>query len=184
MEFTLYYRGQLKANGSAKDKQNLRRHFHTQLKNLWQQLPLKEMHQFLDDTPGSNTSILKSKDGFKFAPLINERLNLVAELKITMLRPEAPGSIITQSGDIDNRLKTLFDSLKMPSEPTAIPKGDIPDEAENPFYCLLEDDNLITKVNVETDRLLDPFESPSEVVLLIHVTTKTTRSSYNNLGLG
>jgi len=37
---------------------------------------------------------------------------------------------------------------------------------------------------VETDRLLDPFESPSEVVLLIHVTTKTTRSSYNNLGLG
>lgn len=184
MEFTLYYRGELKANRGSKDKQTLRRQFHVQLKNLWQQLPLSEMHNFLDNTPGSSTSIIKAKRNFNFVPLVNENLNMVAELKITMLRPEPPGSIITQGGDIDNRLKTLFDALKMPSEPTAIPQDDIPSEDENPFFCLLEDDNLITKVQVETDRLLEPYQSLSEVVLLIHVTTKVTRTSYNNIGLG
>jgi hypothetical protein len=184
MEFTLHYRGELKGNRGSKDKQALRRHFHAQLKTLWTQLPLKELHKFIDETPGSHASIIKSKHGFKFVPLICEKLNLVAELKITMLRPEPPGAIITQSGDIDNRLKTLFDALKLPSEPNSIPKDDCPREGEHLFFCLLEDDNLITKVNVETDRLLEPVASQSEVVLLVHVTTKVTRTSYENLSFG
>ena len=40
MEFTLYYCGDLKANRGAKDKHRLRRHFHKQLKELWDQPPL------------------------------------------------------------------------------------------------------------------------------------------------
>lgn len=100
-----------------------------------------------------------------------------------MLRPEPPGSIITQAGDIDNRLKTLFDALKVPKEASALPPNDDPQEGETSFFCLLEDDNLITKVSVGTDRLLDPCQSSSEVVMLIHVTTKATRASYANTGL-
>lgn len=182
MEFTLYYRGELKANRGAKDKQALRRHFHVQLRNLWHQLPLKEMHKFLDEAPGSNTSIIKPVNSFKFVPVVTEKLNLIAELKITFLRPESPGSLITKTGDIDNRLKTLLDALKIP-EPTALPKDDQPTASEHPFFCLLEDDCLITRVSVETDRLLDKCGSSSEVVLLIQVTTKATRVSYNNIGL-
>ena len=72
----------------------------------------------------------------------------------------------------------------MPSEPNAMPKDDVPKEDEIPFYCLLEDDNLITKVQVETDRLLEPYSSPSEVILIIHVTTKVTKTSYQNIGFG
>lgn len=185
MEFTLYYRGDLKANRGPKEKQELRRHFHSQLKCLWEQMPLKERHKLLEKEPKSgDVGILKLINGFYFAPLVTEKLNLIAELKITLLRPEAPGSIITQAGDIDNRLKTLFDALKVPSEPTAIPSGDQPVAGEDPFFCLLEDDNLITKVGVETDRLLDECKSTSEVVLLVHVTTKTTRMSWANMGLG
>jgi hypothetical protein len=50
-----------------------------------------------------------------------------------------------------------------------------PDPEENPFFCLLEDDNLITRVSVTTDRLLtvlDPAagEQPKDVHLIIHVT--------------
>jgi hypothetical protein len=185
MEFTLHYRGELKANRGPKDKQALRRHFHAQLSILWQQLPLKERQALLEKEPKQGEiSIIRPVNGFDFAPLINEQLNLVAELKITMLRPEPPGSIITQAGDIDNRLKTLFDALKAPKEAAAIPAEDRPLEGEAPFFCLLEDDNLITKVSVETDRLLYPCESSSEVELLVHVTTKTTRSSWANMGLG
>ncbi|MBI5041684.1 MAG: hypothetical protein HZB57_10955 [Gammaproteobacteria bacterium] len=184
MEFTLYYRGDLKANRGSKDKQELRRYFHEQLKSLWHQMPLKERHKLLEKEPAKgDVGIIRTINGFHFAPLVTEKLNLIAELKITLLRPEPPGSIITQAGDIDNRLKTLFDALKIPSEPTAIPSGDLPREGEDPFYCLLEDDNLITKIQVETDRLLDDFKSPSEVVLLIHVLTKATRTSWANMGL-
>lgn len=181
MEFTLHYRGDLKGNGTPRDKQSLRRHFHNQLKLLWQQPPLNDLHQFIDEAQESDVSIIKSKHGFKFVPLVCEKLNLVAELKITTHRPEPPGSIITQAGDIDNRLKTLFDALKMPSEPTSLPKDDCPQDGESLFFCLLEDDNLITKVNVETDRLLEGVEKASEVVLLIHITTKVTRTTYDNL---
>jgi hypothetical protein len=36
-----------------------------------------------------------------------------------------------------------------------------PDAGETPFYCLLEDDRLISKITVETDRLLEdlPYAS-------------------------
>jgi hypothetical protein len=33
-----------------------------------------------------------------------------------------------------------------------------PSQDENPFYCLLEDDRLISKVSVDTDTLLQPIE--------------------------
>ena len=33
-----------------------------------------------------------------------------------------------------------------------------PTPEEDPFFCLLEDDALITRVSVETDTLLDPQE--------------------------
>jgi len=42
MQFTLSYRGELKANRGAKDKHALRLHFHKQLQHLWQQQPLSE----------------------------------------------------------------------------------------------------------------------------------------------
>ena len=183
MEFTLHYRGDLKPNRGPKDKQSLRRHFHAQLAVLWQQIPLNEKKKLLDKEPAKGeVSIIKSVNGFDFAPLVNEKLNLIAELKITLLRPEPPGSIITQAGDIDNRLKTLFDALKVPTEPSAIPSDEAPKEGETPFYCLLEDDNLITKVSVETDRLLYKCRSSSEVEMLIHVTTKATKLSWANMG--
>ena len=48
------------------------------------------------------------------------------------------------------------------------------------FFCLLEDDNLVTGLSVTTDRLLDldrvtgSTHTGSEVLLLIHVETKRT----------
>jgi hypothetical protein len=111
-------------------------------------------------------------------------LCLIAELAITFLRPEPPGRIVTQCGDIDNRLKTLFDALRMPEEEKEIPKGDIPGGNENPFFCLLEDDNLITKVAVTTDRLLQLCDDSSFVNLLITVRTKATQLYFDNIDLG
>ncbi len=44
---------------------------------------------------------------------------------------------------------------------------------ENPFFCLLEDDRLVSSVSVTTDRLIVPQkvdERINDVRLVIHVT--------------
>jgi hypothetical protein len=194
MEFTLLYQGPLKANGSIEDKQNIRRQFHEQLAELWKQEPLSSRaqdspillnHVVTHNMPPTNsTLVIQRVDDFQFVPLVSSKLSLIAELDITFLRPEPPGCIVTQGGDIDNRLKTLFDAFRIPKVSQEIPNGDTPGPTENPFYCLLEDDNLITKVTVKTDRLLKPCDDPSFVELLIVVRTKITRMSWDNMDLG
>jgi len=185
MEFTLTYRGPLKANGGAVAKQFIRRAVHAQMKELWQQLPLASYREFITDPPDPNKAYLINQVGlFRFAPLVASQLALVAELAITMLRPEPPGAIVSQGGDIDNRLKTLLDALRMPKVQSELPVGDVPLLGEDPYFCLLEDDALITKLSVDTDRLLEPVQGPTEVQLLIRVHTKVVVGTFNNLGLG
>ncbi len=189
MEFTLVYRGPLKSNGSPAEKHSIRRQIHRQMQMLWQQQPLKHYgppsgHYLSDTPPQGETSLIQKVAGFRFAPLISLKLSLIAELSVTFLRPEAPGSLISQGGDIDNRLKTLLDALRMPKVVSELPAGTSPAVDEDPFFCVLEDDNLVTKVSVATDRLLDPVQSNAEVLLLMHVLTKRTAGTWGNIGLG
>jgi hypothetical protein len=57
--------------------------------------------------------------------------------------------------DINNRLKTLFDALRVPKK-QEIQKSWAPTTDERPLHCLLYDDQWITRVNVETAQLLEP----------------------------
>ena len=182
MEFTLVYQGILKSNGNAKQKQEIRRALHPQLKALWQYPPLDTMQDMLQENPPRKVvSVIKEIGPFQYATLINNSLKNVAEIEIIFLRPSPPGSLIVQGGDIDNRLKTLFDALRMPQVTEEIPNGDLPRENEKPFYCLLEDDALITKISVQTDRLLEATESPNHVHLVIHVKTKGLTATWSNI---
>ena len=182
MQFTLVYRGPLKSNARPSAKHTLRQHFHRQLRRLWSVFPLNEYGEWLEPYSKANeVSVLRQMHGFTFAPLICERMHALAELSMILLWPQRPGSIIKSGGDIDNRLKTLFDALKMPSEPTALPRGAIPQPDETPFFCLLEDDSLIARVNVETDRLLEDAADTTEVALLIRVTTRNLGDTWDAL---
>jgi hypothetical protein len=118
---------------------------------------------------------------FTFVPLVNAEMNVVAEVSITLLRPEPPGGVITQGGDMDNRLKTLFDALTMPRHSNQLKPGMVPTAGEEPFFfCLLEDDNLLTTVAVRTEQLLEPDIDPSEVDITIHIRTRVTRPTIDN----
>jgi len=184
MDFRLIYCGELKSDGNLKHKQAIRRYFHHQLAELWNQVPLKDCRHWIDfDPPDNETTIVRQIGQFHFVPLINSEVELIAELDIILLRPEPPGCLITQSGDIDNRLKTLFDALRMPQNDDEIPEGDAPGNDETPFFCLLEDDKLITKVAVTTDRFLLPPTGTSEVFLLVHVTVRASRQTIGNIAL-
>jgi hypothetical protein len=165
MEFTLVYKGELKANGPVEHKQEVRRIIHKQLREWWGQT-------LFEDLKSPSENLTKKVGNFRFFPVVTETRREIAELRITMLRPEPLGCIISQGGDIDNRLKTVLDSLRMPKVVSEIPPNDFPGEDEDPFFCLLEDDKLITKVSVSTDRLLEPGLQKSVVYLLIHVKIK------------
>jgi len=72
-----------------------------------------------------------------------------------------------------------------PKHPKEIPENDYPYVNEYPFFCLLEDDKLITRVNIETDRLLHPpSTSKAEVDLPIRVKVRVVKLTYGNIGLG
>lgn len=180
MKFRLFYQGPLKGCGSPSDKQSLRRAFLPQLRALWQQNPLAEFSKHVSFDSAKVPSVVKRVGPFNCLPLVQQAIELVAVIDIVLLRPEEPGNIVTQGGDIDNRLKTLLDSLQMPKE-NQIPTGDMPRNGEDPFYCLLEDDHLVTGLSVTTDRLLHPVEHPHDVILLIHVTTEFTHQHFTNV---
>lgn len=64
---------------------------------------------------------------------------------------------------------------------------DQPDENEIPFFCLLQDDSLITKFTVEADTLLKPLGSEPNINhahVIITVTLKPYHVTVFNLGFG
>lgn len=182
MRFTLFYRGELSPNSGPTQKHKLRQHFHRQLQTLWLERSMAGNRDWLSPPIGTNAfSILNSYRDFQFAPLVSTKVGAVAELSLHMLWPQSVGSIFVNGGDIDNRLKVLFDGLKMPRQLNEVPMDIVPEDGETPFHCLLEDDSLISKVTVQTDKLLEPAASSSEVCLFIHVNTINLNRQWKEL---
>ncbi len=108
-------------------------------------------------------------------------LKFICQLDITILWPEELGVISGCGGDIDNRLKTLFDALQCPDINQVKPvKQSFVDK--QPFFCLLENDKLITSVNIKTHTLLRS-ENETDVSVLIHVMVKANRAMMETIGL-
>jgi hypothetical protein len=64
-------------------------------------------------------------------------LSLACGLDILFLRRDMPGvPLIHSGGDIDNRLKTLFDALKIPESCAEI-ENYTKEADEDPFFVLL-----------------------------------------------
>jgi hypothetical protein len=127
--------------------------------------------------------VVKPVGAYNFTSVVSSQIELVADLTITFLRPGPPGRIMDESGDLDNRIKTLLDGLKIPNSKNALPKDASLKDDPDPLYCLLEDDSLITSLTVKSDRLLEPDAPSDRVVLLIHVRTRPTIGTHFNLGL-
>lgn len=114
-------------------------------------------------------------------PLIRQSLHLACSLDILFLRNEEPGSLVFQGGDLDNRIKTLFDALRMPNaqelEASEEPTSD-------PLYCVLESDTLISGFSVKTGRLLGArTKKPHAVRLWIDVSVEVLRVRQENMCL-
>ena len=127
MEFRLLYEGALPSSNGGdsenkqKTKQNIRRYFHLQLKELWTALPYlrtgKSSGPELDAYVETSIPIRVEKEnslfGFRFKPLVTEDLHLNCAIELLFLRRGDPGGVLNR-GDIDNRVKTLIDCLQKP----------------------------------------------------------------------
>jgi hypothetical protein len=190
MEFRLTYQGKLLAaqqddvDSSARriHKHNLRTHFHGQMQELWNtHNSLKNLATVVyaaAEEPAGATRLHQHArrhelHGVRWAPLVCDAYGLACSLNILFLRPEPKGKLYT--GDLDNRIKTLFDALEIPDQK----KNKLPEDFEagiqpRPFFCLLENDRLITQFTVTSDRLLVPNVEPGTVHLVIEVKTSIT----------
>lgn len=208
MQFRLTYEGLLlstqrdpekdQPDKRANHKHDIRKKFHTQMRHLWNIVP----HLRDGGKSGPSALIMRGSEtalprdipsisarhslyGWNFVPLVTQDLNLICGLDILFLRPDRPG-VVLRSGDIDNRLKTLFDALRIPEANEKYHERSRGLD-EQPFFCLLEDDKLITKVSVETDQLLQfvtPKRDMNEVRLVITVTLRPYELHLGNMQFG
>jgi hypothetical protein len=160
-------------------KHAIRRHFHKQLKECWNTTRwLNELQIFPGDnilperaqqvwghdlnTPRPAAEVLGRSFGhsdYEYVPLAWESAHLTCSLRILCLRRDAPGAVLA-GRDLDNRIKTVIDALCMPSFRQGKPTKDRlpldPDPDEKPFFVLLEDDKLVSHLEIETDTALEP----------------------------
>jgi hypothetical protein len=210
MKFILTFDGDLKPNGGVKEKWEVRRQIHSQLQQLWKINPalsrLKRIERLIPAKTGfipmtAHHSVDATRDkhikpptgetidlianiergGRQFCPLVRESLALKCALKIIFLRKESAGKVY-QGGDLDNRLKTLFDGLAVPNANQVI----LNVAPRDTVLCLLEDDSLITRLDVDTQRLLTNSRSSiHRVRLLIEVDIGVVQTRfYNHTFLG
>jgi hypothetical protein len=189
MRFRLTFDGDLHSSQRAENRLpgiwNIRRALHPQLAQLW------DTHPTLNEAPlgpalRSTQDALKEPitvNGFDFRPLVRKSLSLVCRLDILFMRQEEPGSIVLQGGDLDNRIKSLFDALRIPKKEEFVMDCG-PTGQEQPFFCLLEDDALITDYRIRSDRLLHGGDTQSvhAVHLVIQARTLVTKLTWANAG--
>lgn len=194
----------------AGHKHNIRKVFHKQLKELWSTNKfLKDqkvvrswkeppLHPTLavgkaavgsdmdsDLVPLSEALANNHRaNGYRFVPLVCKGFSLWCSLDILFMRRDFP-LWVTSGGDLDNRIKTLIDGLRKPTNSSELGGNDTPGEDEDPFYCLLEDDRLVAGLKVETDMLLAPLANGSnehsDVKLVISVEIRPAHVTMFNL---
>ena len=115
------------------------------------------------------------EDGLTYIMLVNQLNQWTCDLELDILMAEPTG----RRGDVDNRLKTLFDGFHPPQTPQTVGvDGTAP--SDGLVFCLLEDDKdrFIRSRRVELEPLLrvppalDPSERTNYVSVRIGVTVK------------
>jgi len=191
MQFVLRYHGPLPGDkpNTTEEKHGIRLFLHPQLEQLCQRErafesnianglhPVSLKNRRLDITVPNTWFVRVPMRDVDFIPLVTRVRDLACEIDILWLRRERPGQIFHSGGDLDNRLKSLFDGLRIPHNENELPKCGVAPASGTRCFCLLEDDALITKVTINTYQLLEPLEagaSDTDVDLLIRVLVQST----------
>ncbi len=157
MRFPLSYEGPLPSSGNVGDRKptrlpdiwNIRNTISPQIEKVFETHPafFGESSQSMALRHACKQPIRVSEKEFYVIAQLDFKLK--CELKITMLVNHSIATVVDNAGDLDNRLKTLLDALRMPQFPHEI-KGYMPNI--DPYCCLLQNDVLISALHIETFR--------------------------------
>ena len=162
MEFILTYEGALSTTKHVAGKFKSRRHFLDQLKGL--DAYFKENRLLIDH--GFSTEKIRFVGDFKFLPLVTRNCKKVVDLDIVILSPCEPACCKQfPTGDTDNLLKALIDSLRMANNMNEV-RNEKPLPDEDLFYTVVEDDQIIRNINIRHDRLLSQDKKKSVFALI------------------
>jgi len=167
MEIYLSYKGNISTTGHTKQKFKIRRHLLPQLRQL---LTYHEEN----DIPKEHTFSIEKRryvGDFIFLPLVSINCCKVVDLEIVLLSHFEPACTKHYpTGDIDNLLKSLLDGMRMPQNMNEV-RSEKPQQNEDPFLCILEDDQLVRNIHIRHDRLLfantEGKKDPKEIFVLV-----------------
>jgi hypothetical protein len=118
--------------------------------------------------------------GYEWVPLACKEYGVTCGLDILFLRRDGPGSVL-EIGDLDNRIKTLIDCLKKPKSPNELASEDsAPRSDEAPFFCLMEDDSLVSRLSVESDQIFEPRRLVQDDDRYSHIVVTVEIKPYSN----
>jgi len=168
-------------------KHDIRVALHPQIENFWKSHPSTKIPgnaanakfteqglSFWEHYANQHKVVDKSSRIHRFAPLITGKNCYGCAVNVLFLRRDMPDMPLIHQGDLDNRIKILFDALRMPSCTKELVDSPQPTE-QNPCFCLVENDKYIDHVSVTTDRLLAPVgekESIEDVIIVVHVVAR------------
>lgn len=171
MDFTLRYSGTIPSH-SAKKAHEIRCIFHEQLADYWSRdtrlakvkrdkiRPSQSTSRAIHDVRGDKQKLgddvadryyYHEVAGVRFLPLVTTWRFLRCDIHVRIYRYEGAkairGGVLDLNGDIDTKAKSLLDGLRMPRDPNDA-KAVTPHQGL--FFCVLEDDRLVTKLTIET----------------------------------
>jgi hypothetical protein len=188
LRFSLKYEGELKSTTDRRtrvaDKNRLRWHFSDQLEALLCRgdfSRIQTRNREPDNETGNGITLDLSKigggeiKGVYYIPVIDRTFIAVCSLAIRLDRSERPGSLFEHGndgdGDLDNRLKTLLDALRVPHNENEARQHET-EPNKRTCVCLFEDDSMVTALNIETRPSLRPLPR-GHVELTIDVEIRT-----------
>lgn len=171
MRCTLTLMYSLTTRGNAKEKHEIRMKFSEQLGKLVKIQPFILGQSVLAGEAWH-------RNGYEFFPLVPFSSQCSASLKIRILDRQQRGYLIGSGGDIDNRLKTVLDALRIPNVGVDM-NGVVPGNQEF-VYTLLEDDRQVSSLSVEISRWM--VDGPSnEVFVIIDIETQEEQTTYQSI---
>lgn len=154
MKLTLSYQGPLppKQRGVSVVKADLRRAFHPQIKS-----------QISGLTDKTNLPLMTTQiGGYEFVSPAHSSLRTAIELDIMLLSPR----VRLPAGDVDNRLKTLIDGLTRPGNAQQL-QGFAEPEEGGPTYCLMDDDQLVQRIGLDSRAWHVPQDGTSDALVVV-----------------
>ncbi|TGP53033.1 hypothetical protein EN873_17530 [bacterium M00.F.Ca.ET.230.01.1.1] len=183
MRFELFFLGRIPSGNKGGPHWNFaadfRAQMHHQLVRLWKTNPLSEHTKWLSKPYNDNTwegVATFERHGLDFVVVASQRVSLSIKMDVHFYEPAGELSVASDVADVDNRVKVLFDLLRLPDNPKHVPQGLVP------HYCLMEDDRLVWELTVKRHRLLRTVET-AEYMTRLDISVLPSRGAMGNLSI-